>query len=114
MKHFLIFITVFSFLTTNVWSDPFEAQDKEANKVAMFVREVLGADEFEKEILKNYPNGTFKWGGRVVFVDENGFTYLVYSEFNEPEKEPLYRFYEVKVAALDKDSELLKKYGLAE
>lgn len=75
------------------------AQD-DAGKAASFIRDILGGDTFEQELLKDHPGGKLIWKEQMVEDGEKHFTSLVYSEFTQPGEDPRYYFYEVKVRFL--------------
>lgn len=91
-----VFSTVLCIL---VLTSDINAQDA-AGKAANFIRDILGGDTFEQELLKDHPGGKLIWKEQMVEDGEDHFTSLVYSEFTQPGEEPRYYFYEVKVRFL--------------
>ena len=83
-------------LYLGVWSLDVNAQEH-TGKVSHFIRDILGGDSFEQELLDDHPGGQLIWKEQVVEDAEGHFTCLVYSEFIHPGEEPRYYFYEVKV-----------------
>ena len=64
---------------------------------ADFIRNLLGGDKFEKELLEAFPGGELRWTGEVLETGEERFICLVYSEFSRPGMETLYQLYEITV-----------------
>ena len=64
---------------------------------ADFMRNLLGGDEFEKELLEAFPGGELKWTGEVLETGEERFICLVYSEFSRPGRGTLFQLYEMTV-----------------
>jgi hypothetical protein len=62
-----------------------------------FMKELLGGDKFERDLMESFPGAEIKWFGEVIETGEEQFTCLVYSEFSRPEREILYQVYEVRV-----------------
>ena len=64
---------------------------------ADFMRNLLGGDKFERELLEAFPGGELKWTGEVLETGEERFICLVYSEFSRPGMETLFQLYEITV-----------------
>ena len=79
------------------------AYSDEPGKAANFIKDILGGEDFEQELLKDHPGGKLIWKEQVVEDGEDHFTCLVYSEFAPPGEEPRYYFYEVKVKFIPPD-----------
>lgn len=105
-------VLVLCLLATMVWAGAFDAVDKEAEDVALFIRKMLGGNSYEKLILERYPAATFEWGGRLHSSEEGSATYILYCEIKQPRKEPVYLFYEFKFSNINDNPILMKKYGL--
>ncbi|MDP8233187.1 MAG: hypothetical protein P9M06_00065 [Candidatus Saelkia tenebricola] len=104
---------LFLFVTAVCWAGPFDAWDKEAFRASQFVRDILGGDEFDKLLKEDYPESKIDWGGRISTTDEYGGTvYLIYCEISQPEKEPVYYYYEVTFSSVSNNPSLRKKYNI--
>jgi len=96
MKNIAILITAIMFFMLGATVDS-DAQKSSPGKTSHYIRDILGGDTFEKELLQDHPGGQLIWKEQIVEDAEDRFTCLVYSEFNQPGEEPRYYFYEVKV-----------------
>jgi hypothetical protein len=111
-KIVLMMFVLLMLLVPMVYAGAFDGQDKEANQVAIFLRSMLGGEQFEKTVLTQHPGSKITWGGRLVNADfPKSLTYLIYCEASN-QKEPLYYYYELKITAVNANPELVAKYGL--
>ena len=112
-----IFLLVI-FLTASIANaEVFEAYDKAGTDAANMVREALGGDKFDEQLLENYPGADVVWGGRIFELKNGGAIYLVYAEIQQFGEDPIYFFYEYeavnRISPVSADNpHLMQKYGL--
>ncbi len=95
------------------WAGPFDAWDNEAQRAAVFVKDILGGEGFDAILKEDYPGSEISWGGRISTTDEfGGAIYIIYCEIKQPGKEPLYYYYEVAFSPVNEQPELRKKYNI--
>lgn len=107
---FYSFIAAILLSTSIAFAGGFDAQDKEANDVAMFMKNMLNGAELERALYEQYPNSKIEWAGRCYKTGDPRSVYLVYCEITAPNKEPIYLWFEVTFTFINSDPELVKKY----